>query len=170
MEPLGATVENVWASALAVTALVICIVYYFQTLDQTKKTQTKFIIIGLSLPVISSLFTDTIMQVMSIPFPSLNSITTCLFSLTIAYAMWHYKLFKLNPAMAAENIIAAMPDPLILASPEGNIIRVNDAFIMGTGYNEDEVSGKQLCELFLDRESAEKLFLEFSQTKEIKGL
>jgi PAS domain S-box-containing protein len=83
--------------------------------------------------------------------------------------MWHYKLFKLNPAMAAENIIAAMPDPLILASPEGNIIRVNDAFVMGTGYNEGEISGKQLCELFLDRERAEKLFLEFSQNKEIKG-
>jgi PAS domain S-box-containing protein len=169
VEPLGATVENVWASALAVTALVICIVHYFRTIDPTKKTQTKFIVVGLAFPVISSLFTDAIMQLMSIPFPSLNFIFTCLFSLTIAYAMWHYKLFKISPAMAAENIIAAMPDPLILASPEGNIIRVNDAFVTGTGYSEEEVSGKQLCELFLDRERAEKLFLEFSQTKEIKG-
>jgi PAS domain S-box-containing protein len=109
------------------------------------------------------------MQVMSIPFPSINSISTCLFSLIIAYAIWRYKLFKINPAMAAENIIAAMPDPLILASPEGNIIRVNESFVEVTGYAENEVSGKQLCEMFLDRESAEKLFLEFSQTNEIKG-
>lgn len=169
MKPVGATVENIWASTLAVTALVICIVFYFRTLNENKKTQTKFIILGLSFPVTASLFTDSILQVMSIPFPSINSISTCLFSLIIAYAIWRYKLFKLNPAMAAENIIAAMPDPLILASPEGNIIRVNESFVEVTGYTEDEVSGKQLCEMFLDRESAEKLFLEFSQTKEIKG-
>jgi PAS domain S-box-containing protein len=169
VKPMGATIENIWASALAVTALIICIVYYFRSLDENKRKQTKFIVLGFSFTVVSSLFTDAILPIVSIPFPSLNSIFTCLFSLTIAYAIWHYKLFKISPAMAAENIIAAMPDPLILASPEGNIIRVNDAFVMGTGYNEAEVSGKQLCELFLDRESAEKLFLEFSQTKEIKG-
>ena len=168
-KPIGATVESVWASALAVTALVLCIIYYFRNFDGIKKKQTKFIVLGFSFTVVASLFTDAIFPIISLPFPSLNSITTCLFSLTIAYAIWHYKLFKLNPAIAAENIIAAMPDPLILASPEGNIIRVNDAFVMGTGYNEEEVAGKQLCELFLDRESAEKLFLEFSQTKEIKG-
>lgn len=169
VKPIGSILENIWTSILAVTALVLCIVFYFRTLNQTKKTQTKFIVLGLAFPVISSLFTDSILQLMRIPFPSINSITTCLFSLIIAYAIWRYKLFKLNPAMAAENIIAAMPDPLILASPEGKIIRVNESFVEGTGYTEKEISGKQLCELFLDRESAEKIFLEFSQTNEVKG-
>jgi PAS domain S-box-containing protein len=169
VQPVGATVENIWSSTLAVAALVLCIAFYFRTQNQAKKTQTKFIILGLAFPVISALFTNSIMQVLRIPFPSMNSITTCLFSLIIAYAIWRYRLFQLNPAMAAENIIAAMPDPLILASAEGKIVRVNEAFIEGTGYTQEEVSGKQLCEMFLDRDSAEKIFAEFGQTKEIKG-
>ncbi len=169
VQPVGATVENIWSSAFAVAALALCIVFYFKTLNRTKKTQTKFIILGLAFPVISSLFTNSILQVLSIPFPTLNSITTLMFSLIIAYAIWRYRLFQLNPAMAAENIIAAMPDPLILASAEGDIVRVNEAFVEGTGYTQDEVSGKQLCEMFLDRDSAEKIFAEFSRTKEIKG-
>jgi len=109
------------------------------------------------------------MQVLNIPFPSINSITTCLFSLIIAYAIWRYRLFQLNPAMAAENIIAAMPDPLILAGADGGIVRVNEAFVEGTGYTQEEVSGKQLGEMFLDRDSAERIFAEFGQTNEIKG-
>jgi PAS domain S-box-containing protein len=169
VQPVGATVENIWSSAFAVAALVLCIVFYFRTVNRSKKTQTKFIILGLAFPVISSLFTNSIMQVLNIPFPSINSITTCLFSLIIAYAIWRYRLFQLNPAMAAENIIAAMPDPLILAGADGGIVRVNEAFVEGTGYTQEEVSGKQLGEMFLDRDSAERIFAEFGQTNEIKG-
>jgi len=169
VQPVGATVENIWSSAFAVAALVLCIVFYFRTVNRSKKTQTKFIILGLAFPVISSLFTNSIMQVLNIPFPSINSITTCLFSLIIAYAIWRYRLFQLNPAMAAENIIAAMPDPLILAGADGGIVRVNEAFVEGTGYTQEEVLGKQLGEMFLDRDSAERIFAEFGQTNEIKG-
>jgi len=169
VQPVGATVENIWSSAFAVAALVLCIVFYFSTVNRSKKPQTKFIILGLGFPVISSLFTNSIMQVLNIPFPSINSITTCLFSLIIAYAIWRYRLFQLNPAMAAENIIAAMPDPLILAGADGGIVRVNEAFVEGTGYTQEEVSGKQLGEMFLDRDSAERIFAEFGQTNEIKG-
>jgi PAS domain S-box-containing protein len=48
-------------------------------------------------------------------------------------------------------------------------VRVNEAFVEGTGYTQEEVLGKQLGEMFLDRDSAERIFAEFGQTNEIKG-
>ena len=168
-ESVASVVNSVWASSLALSALILCGIYYFRSVDPTKKTQTKFIAFGLAFPVVSSLFTNSIFPLMSIPFPSLSSITTCLFSGIIAYAIWRYKLFNLNPAAAAENILSAMPDPLILANADGKIIRVNHEFVTASGYSEKEIIGKPLSELFVEEKSDQKILSEASKTKEVRN-
>ncbi|MCW3984463.1 MAG: ATP-binding protein [Candidatus Bathyarchaeota archaeon] len=168
-ESVVVLVNSVWASSLALSALIICGLYYFRSTDHTKKTQTKFITFGLAFPVVSSLFTTSIFPLMNIPFPSLNSITTCLFSGIIAYAIWRYKLFNLNPAVAAENILSAMPDPLVLANADGKIIRVNHEFVTASGYSEKEIIGKPLSELFKTEKNDRQILLELSKTGEIRN-
>jgi len=162
-------VDSVWASSLALSALIMCGLYYFRNVNPTKKTQTKFITFGLAFPVIASLFTTSIFPFMSIPFPNLNSITTCLFSGIIAFAIWRYKLFNLNPAVAAENILSAIPDPLILANADGKIVRVNQEFVKASGYGEKEIVGKPLFELFSDQKSGDQTLSNLIKTKELKN-
>lgn len=159
------TIDNVWALSIGIIALAVCIFFYFRSIDQ-HKTQTKLIAVGLVFPIVSA-FIETATNILNVPFPDLNSITTFLFSIFIAFAIWRYKLFNLNPAVAAENIISAMPDPLILASPEGKIIRVNQEFVDVSGYTEKDAIGKPISDFF--DKGHEKTIFEMLKTQEIKN-
>jgi PAS domain S-box-containing protein len=165
-QSLVSTIDNMWSLAMAIAALVVCILFHFKNVDQYK-TQTKLISIGLIFPIITSGFiTAAILS--NVQLPKINSITTFLLSVFIAYAIWRYKLFnKLSPAIAAENIVSAMPDPLILANPEGKIIRVNKEFVDFSGYSGMEVVGKPILG-FIDKASDKALF-EMLKTQEIKN-
>jgi PAS domain S-box-containing protein len=92
-----------------------------------------------------------------------------MFSAFIGYAIWRYELFNVNPTVAAENIVAAMPDSLILANSDGKISRVNDHAVELTGYNPNELEGKRLTELFLNKKQGEAVLLELAEKQEIRG-
>lgn len=160
-----ATIDNLWALSISITALAVCLFYYFRSIEQ-HKTQTILIAVGIVFPIISTGI-STASTVLSVPVPDLTSVTTFLFSIFIAFAIWRYKLFNLNPAVAAENIISAMPDPLILANPEGKIIRVNKEFIDASGYSEKEVVGKPIANFF--DKTHEKSLFGMLKTPEVKG-
>ncbi len=164
------TIDSLYVSTLALLALIFCIVYYHRLTEPVKKNQTKYVVVGLSFPVILSIITDSILPVLGISFPSLGNLSGCIFSGFIAYAIWRYELFNLNPSVAAENILSAMPDSLILADMKGKIIRVNQAFTKFSGYNDKEVSGKQLPEMFLDQKSGEDTITKLIQDEEIKNV
>lgn len=160
-----AAISDLWALTISITALGVCLFYYFRSVEQ-HKTQTKLVAVGIVFPIISAAI-STVTAILSIPFPDLTSITTFLFSIFIAFAIWRYKLFKLNPAVAAENIISAMPDPLILANPEGKIIRVNQEFVDVSGFSEKEVIGKPIADFF--DKTHERNLSSMLKTQEIKN-
>ena len=85
----------------------------------------------------------------------------------IVFAIWRYNLFNLNPAIAAENIIAAMPDSMVLTETSGKIVRVNPSLTNLLGYNERELVGKQINQFF--KETNSYLFLDIAQKPEIKN-
>jgi PAS domain S-box-containing protein len=107
---------------------------------------------------------------MGITFPSLGNISGCFFSGFIAYAMWRYELFNLNPAVAAENIVYAMPDSLILANLDGKIIRVNDHVVELTEYSCQELDGKQFTDLFLDKTQGQTVLTALAAKTELRDL
>ena len=141
-------IDGLWVSTLALLSLVLCVVYYFRVNDIVKKQQAKFVAIGLGFPVLLSILTDSILPMTSIAFPSLENISACIFPGFIAYAMWRYDLFNLNPAVAAENIFSNVPDALILAGLDGKIVQVNDAYLENSGFTKKEIVGKSLLNCF----------------------
>lgn len=146
-------VDSLWVSTLALLSLFLCLTYYIKVTDTIKKKQAKFVTIGLAFPVLISIMTDSILPMAEVVFPNLGNISGCIFSGFIAFAIWRYNLFNLNPTMAAETIVSTMPDSLILANPNGEIIQVNGALLKTTGYNEEKLISKPLGVLFLDKKT-----------------
>ncbi len=169
-ETMFSVADSFWVSTIGILSLVLCAVYQHRVSDPVKKQQAKFVSIGLACPVVLSLVTDNILPTLGITFPSLSSLSGCFFSAFIAYAMWRYELFNLNAAVAAENIVNAMPDSLILANLDGRIIRVNDHVVELTGYSCQELDGKQFTDLFMAKAQGQAVLTALEANKELRDL
>jgi PAS domain S-box-containing protein len=165
-----ATADGLWASTLSILALFFCVTYYSQVSEPIRKQQTKFVAIGLAFPVFLSLITDSILPMLGIAFPSLGNFSGCIFSAFIAFAIWRYGLFHLNPEVAAQNILSAMPDSLVLVNPQGKIAKVNDAFLKFSGYTEKEVAEIRFAEVFSDKKIGEDTLAALAEINEVKNV
>ena len=152
-----ATIDTLWALTLAALSVVLCTMYYRHTSNPTKKHQAKFVAVGLTFPIVISIITDSILPMAGITFPSLENLSSCIFSVFIGYAMWRYDLFHLNPEVAAENIFTIIPDSLILADLNEKIVQVNDALLKVSGFTKKEVIGKKISELFVNQKTGEEI-------------
>ncbi len=164
------TIDFVWVSTLAILSVFLCVMFYRQTSNPTKKHQAKFIAVGLACPVVLSIMTDSILPMMGIIVPSLENFSSCLLSVFIGYAMWRYDLFLLNPEVAAENIFTTIPDSLILADIEGKMVEANNALLKVSGFTKKELTGKPLSELFVDKRTGEAAIAKLLKEGEIKNV
>ncbi len=160
---------GIWSATFAFLALFLCIGYYYRVSGRTKKQQAKYVTIGLGVLVIISVITNSIFPVAGIKIPGLSNIASGILTGFIGYAIWKYKLFSLNPTVAAENIISAMPDSLILADMEGKIISVNTCLIDFLGYSEKELFGESITALFADQKRGRENFAELIEKSEVKN-
>jgi PAS domain S-box-containing protein len=163
------TIDGLWVSTIAFLSVILCVMYYFRATDRVKKQQAKFVTIGLAFPVVLSIITDSILPMTNVIFPSLENISSCIFTLFIGYAMLRYDLFHLNPEVAAENIFTTIPDSLILAGLDGKIVQANDALLEVSGFTKKEVIGKELSDLFLDKQTGESIITRVLKEEEIKN-
>ncbi|MGO9377468.1 MAG: diguanylate cyclase domain-containing protein [Dissulfurispiraceae bacterium] len=123
------------------------------------KKQTK-VILALAFPVfIVSIFTDAVLPALGIyTMPSVACVLILVWILGIWYAIVKYKLMNVTTAMAAEDIVSAMYDLLILVNHEGAIIKLNRRTIEMLGIDESELIGKQLDILFEEKEFIREKF------------
>ncbi len=161
---------GLWSGGLSIFAAVITIRYYLKVKDKTKKLQAKCIAIGLSIPVIAYSTTNIVFPRVGIEIPNLGNISTGILISLVAYAMWKYELFSINPALAAENIISTMPDSLVLADLKGKIIKVNRALINFSKYAEMELIDRPILDLFLDSQKGIIVLNELTEKRKITNL
>ncbi len=69
----------------------------------------------------------------------------------------------LTPSIAADEIISKMTDLMVLASPDGNIIKVNRRVGELLGYAEDELIGRPLSAIIHEAEFINEEFLKIKQ-------
>lgn len=124
----------------------ICIDSFLKAKNPLKKKQAKYITIGLSQLFISGLI-EGIFVHFEIKIPNPTSIATLLLASFIGYAIWKYRLFVLDPTMAAENIISTMTEALFLADTNSNIIVANNAATDISGYGTGELTKMKLTSL-----------------------
>ncbi|MCX5995386.1 MAG: hypothetical protein NTV59_05240 [Chloroflexi bacterium] len=107
---------NGWAIGLAIISIFMCILYDLKTIDQRKKQQARYVLIGICTPTVISVLAHVLVAPLQIDIPGLST-AAFVFGITfVGYAIWRYKLFILTPAAAAQGIISTMSDALLLIS------------------------------------------------------
>jgi PAS domain S-box-containing protein len=141
-------VEISWAIIIAIIAMLLCVQFYFTTTDHRKKQQTKYIVAGIGVPAVIGLLTQQILPGLQSPIPDLTSASFLCFTGLVGYAIWKYRLFILNPATVADNILSTMIDGLVILDPDGNIVAVNRAFCRMVDSLEEQCIGRPVNDIF----------------------
>ncbi len=167
-DSLLSAAASLWSATLSFITILLYLRYYFRVKDENKKQQTKLITIGVSYPILMYIMSKLANVLFGWYIPYYGVGANSILCLLVVYAIWKYDLFNLNPAMAAENIIATMPDSFILTDPKGKILRVNQALTNLLDYQENELTGKPINQLIEDKYSTQ--FVDnISEKKEIRN-
>ena len=122
--------------------------YYIKQKDHAKKHLAKYIAIGYTIPSLVGMLTGLLSPLLSIQMPDMTVSAWTVGGLFIWYGMWKYRLFTVEPSMAAENILDTMSDLLFLTDLDGKITTVNRAAMDTIGYRQEELVGNELRAYF----------------------
>jgi len=141
-------VEISWAVVIAIIAMVLCVQLYFTTTDPRKKQQAKYIMAGIGVTAVIGILTQQILPGLQVPIPDLTSISFLCFTGCVGYAIWKYRLFILNPATVADNILSTMTDGVVILDPYGNIVATNQALSRMVGVVRERCIGRPVGDIF----------------------
>ena len=135
--------------------------------NKSAKRQAKMIVPSLSLALIGGSFFDVLMPLLNFhSIPPMANIFIFIFVMSLVYAIVKYRFLSITPAIAAENIISAMDELLILLNQEGNILTVNKSTLNSLQYQQNELLEKPLT-MLLQKNNMNKNILERITNEEV---
>ena len=144
--------------------LFLLVAFYFlidfrqRTSDNMMRRHVGGIMLSAAIPIAVGSLTNLILPMFNFrAIPDVAELVGLLWALDVVYSIAKYKLMTLTPAMAAENIIGAMAEGLVIVDNQGKIITINNALCKLLGYGPDELQGKEVS-----------IFLDFNQHSESK--
>jgi PAS domain S-box-containing protein len=133
-----------WALTVSISIIVISLRYYYALKIPEQRRGAKYVVFGLSLSIIVSYITETVLPHLRFPFPPLSMEAFAVTCAIVGLGMWRSRLFALNTVTAAESILEAMSDTLLLVGSDKRINLVNGAAIRLLGYRPEELIGKPI--------------------------
>ncbi|BBO86240.1 hypothetical protein DSCO28_68060 [Desulfosarcina ovata subsp. sediminis] len=119
---------------------IILILYHLvKTHNRNEKRQTFLVAMGIISPIVLANISQFFLPMFNVQIPELTTIGTTLQASFIGFAIWKYDLFAINPATAANNIVATISDNFILLDPGGKILSINRAVTDSLGYYEKDL-------------------------------
>ena len=133
----------IW-SFIIVSGILYSTFGYYQTLNIPRlKNQANIVLLAILNLILFIILSEVIFKFLKLDYPPLTAIGFAVTSILIAYSMIKYKLFRINPEIAARNILTSMSDALFLLDPKGTIHLVNDSTLSLLGYlDSKEIIGK----------------------------
>ncbi len=114
-----------------------------------EKKQSIVIVLTGALAFILGTTTNTVLQALDIHvLPSIAQIFGIIFFSGIGFAIIRYRLLKLTPAIAADQIVSKITDLVILIDINGEIIKINHQAQDLLGFGESQLKGKEWESLF----------------------
>ncbi len=149
LNPLLFNLSNLWITMLIATAIVLAYLYYRKS-DGGEQKLAKYIVLGLSFTLAAGVITDNILSLFSIRVPETIYTVAALGITFLCYGIIRYRIPQLTPSMAADEIVSAMSNFLVLIDEKKNIKNVNPTGLILSGYSESEIFGKDMKMLFPD--------------------
>jgi len=151
-------ITSSWVIIVSVLSLYLCLRYYLRTTEPHERQRVKFALVGISIPLLSGIITQDVLPALQVKFPEMTTLAFTIGAVFIGYGIWKYRLFTLTAATAAESIISTMSHFLFLVSPEGRIVKANQAALRALGYKEEELTGREVGVIFAEGGDAKFLF------------
>ena len=151
------------------TLLSLYFIYFYGRKTKTiiEKKQAKIIAFSIFASLIIGTIFDVVMPELSLyNIPTLGNLFISIFAVGLIYVIVKYQFLTFTPAIAAENIISAMDELLILLDREANILTVNNATLDSLQYEQKELEGKSVSLLFQE-DNFKKNLLEIIKKEEV---
>jgi PAS domain S-box-containing protein len=136
-----------WIDLLFVISIGLLFRFWSTTKDLQRRKQTVFIIIGVLFPVVGGSITNGLLPIFGINIFKIAVPLTTMMSITVAYAIFRYKLFAISPGMVVSNIVETMNEILVVFNPDHYIEFVNSAVERVLGYKKEELTGQSIKKL-----------------------
>lgn len=137
-----------WIEAFFISGLAILIKHYLNVKEITRRKQTKLFMISITIPLVFGSITDGILPLFNInPLPTAVLFSSVMSSI-IAYGIWRYGLFTLNPATIADNIIDTMNEGVIITDSDYKIESVNKGILRILGNKKGGLTGSSIIQIF----------------------
>ncbi|MDX9715011.1 MAG: EAL domain-containing protein [Dissulfurispiraceae bacterium] len=122
--------------------------------DSVRRKKQIAVIIAAACPaLLLSIVTDTIMPASGIyAMPSVAVLLILVWVFGIWYSMYRYSFMTITPSIAVDEIISHMVDVLVLLSPDGRIIKINQQAEHILQYAEQEMSERHFSEFIYDKD------------------
>jgi PAS domain S-box-containing protein len=145
-----------WCFLVSVAAIIVYIIYLKSTRIKLEKKHTKIVIACFSVPLIVSIINNMILRAIDLNFPEMTNTSFAITLFPLAYAVYKYRVFDVNPKNAINDIIATMSDSLILLDPDAHIKYMNHAACRMLEYREQDLFEKPLSKIFPGKREIEK--------------
>ncbi|MFZ4521350.1 MAG: ATP-binding protein [Bacteroidales bacterium] len=133
----------------SLASMVIMYNYGRQTPVLNEKKQAIIFVLSSCVSIFAGTLTDVILQTAGIySFPPIANLLICFFTVGVLYSIYKYRFLSITPMVAAESIISAMDEFLILLSPGGTILKINNATSEKLIYEQGELEGSFISALF----------------------
>jgi PAS domain S-box-containing protein len=147
----------IWIVVVFAACFFFTISYYRKSQDVRKRKQAGILVMAFLAGVAASIV-EFVLRVFDMEFPSMIGVYWLVPNGFIAYAIWKYDMFALTPITAAENIVAAMADSLLLINNEKKVASANAAAQLLLEYSKEEMQGME-ADLLFDPLSTKPLWL-----------
>lgn len=119
--------SHIWAFVLGFTSFFLCLFYYQKTDEIKERRKAKYVAIALIIPIISALLTEVIAPSLNYRIPEFSITSFSWLAIIVAFAIWRFELFSLDPMKAGENIVSTMTDALFICDSNLKMVYVNKA-------------------------------------------
>lgn len=144
------TIFIIWLEFYFIGSLVLLAQFYFHAVDQVRKKQTLFLIVGLLIPLVGGTLTDAVVPISNlvlntnIQIPGLAIVLTSVLGALATYSILRYKLFVINPATHFENIVRTMNEALIVFNLGNTIEFTNNTVERLFGFKNEELHNRKV--------------------------
>lgn len=132
-----------WSIGILILSVHQSLSYYLKSNGQIKK-QAYYIFVGCFLNALVSILFDVLFPAFELPIPELGNSFSSILLMILAYAIWKYQLFEVQPKSLAGKIVATISDSLLFVDSKLGIIEVNQAALELLRYNRDELLGQPI--------------------------
>lgn len=150
--------NNIWTylfyfyfSAFTVISILLVYIHSKKTTRKNEKKQAKIIVIIFTLgTIVGSLLDIVFQQDIHNNTPPVANLMVFILGSGILFSIYKYRFLTITTTFAAENIVSAMDEMLILLNQEGIILSANKATVSTLQFGKSELVGKTLSVLLAD--------------------